>query len=155
MIKVLAWGYSPVAELLPYKLKALGSISITANCPSSVHSRPWDRGRPCQMSLWRSSWHLRVILWRQNCVGASHLPCFLVTWNVERSCLTAAGHSWGLCSVTWTSDVSPAPPPRKHVSGVEFDMLRLCNLTYSKGSSIFYFYANFLKQNSWFSSLPL
>lgn len=38
---------------------------------------------------------------------------------------------------------------------IELNMLRLCNFICGKGSSIFYFYANFLKQNCLhISSLP-
>lgn len=37
---------------------------------------------------------------------------------------------------------------------IEFNMLRLCNFICGKGSSIFYFYANFLKQNCLQVPLP-
>lgn len=55
MIKVLVWGYSPVVELLVNMLKALGSISITAKCPSSVHLQGTgaEEGLGC---AWRTDW---------------------------------------------------------------------------------------------------
>lgn len=51
VIKVLAWGYSLVVELLPNKLKSLGSISLTANRPSSVHSRLGQRKALSRVTL--------------------------------------------------------------------------------------------------------